>query len=71
MYLSRRRGEVPPLPQPARVVPVEDKGSLIILTPERFTVDNPAHVALADEVRAVLDRAGLLKDLSALGPAPV
>jgi hypothetical protein len=71
MYLSRRRGEVPPLPQPVRVEPVEDKGSLIILTPERFTVDNPAHVALADEVRALLDRAGLLKDLNALGPAPV
>jgi hypothetical protein len=27
-------------------------------------VDNPAHVALADEVRAVLDRAGLLKESS-------
>jgi len=51
MYLSRRRGEVPPLPEPVRVEPVEDKGSLIILTPERFTVHNPAHVALADEVQ--------------------
>ena len=64
MYFSRKRGEVPPLPEPVRVEPVEDKGTLVILTPERFTVDNPAHVALADEVRAVLDRAGLLTESS-------
>ncbi|MGZ3460428.1 MAG: immunity 52 family protein [Archangium sp.] len=68
MYFSRRRGAVPPLPAPVRVEPVEDKGSLIILTPERFTVDNPAHVALADHVRASLDRAGLLKEPSASTP---
>jgi hypothetical protein len=65
MYLSRGRGEVPPLPEPVRVEPVEDKGSLIILTPERFTVENPAHVALADQVRALLGQAGLLEDSSA------
>ncbi|QRN93423.1 immunity 52 family protein [Archangium violaceum] len=67
MYFSRRRGEVPALPEPVRVEPVEDKGTLVILTPERFTVDDPAHVALASEVRAVLDRAGLLKEYE---PAP-
>jgi hypothetical protein len=71
MYLSRRRGAVPPLPEPVRVEPVEDKGTLVVLTPERFTVHNPAHVALADEVRALLDGAGLLKDLNTLGPAQV
>ncbi|PTL81377.1 immunity 52 family protein [Vitiosangium sp. GDMCC 1.1324] len=65
MYFSRRRGEVPPLPEPVRVEPVEDKGTLVILTPERFTVDNPAHVALADQVRASLERAGLLQESSA------
>jgi len=64
MYLARKRGAVPPLPEPVRVEPVEDKGTLVILTPERFTVDNPAHVALADEVRASLDKAGLLKESS-------
>jgi Immunity protein 52 len=65
MYFSRRRGKVPPLPAPVRVEPVEDKGTLVLLTPERFTVDNPAHVALADEVRALLDQAGLLQESSA------
>ena len=70
MYFSRRRGVVPPLPAPVRVEPVEDKGTLILLTPERFTVDNPAHVALADEVRALLDRAGLLKEYGAYPRSP-
>jgi hypothetical protein len=43
-----------------RVEPVEDKGTLIVLTPERFTAANPAHVELAQRVRGLLDRAGLL-----------
>jgi len=62
-YLSRRRGRVPPLPAPVRIEPVEDKGTLIILTPERFTSANPEHVALAERVRELLDRAGLLGPL--------
>lgn len=60
MYLSHCRGKVPPLPAPVRVEPVEDKGTLIVLTPERFTVNNPEHVALAARVRDLLDEAGLL-----------
>ncbi|AKF80584.1 hypothetical protein MFUL124B02_14050 [Myxococcus fulvus 124B02] len=63
MYLSRHRGTVPPLPAPVLVEPVADKGTLIVLTPERFTASNPEHVALAEQVRALLDQAGLLKPL--------
>jgi hypothetical protein len=48
-----------------RIEPVEDKGSLVILTPERFTASNPDHVALADRVCELLDRAGLLKKQTA------
>jgi hypothetical protein len=59
-YLSRRRGRIPPLPAPVRIEPVEDKGTLIILTPERFTAANPEQVALSERVRELLDRAGLL-----------
>jgi hypothetical protein len=59
-YLSRRLGRVPPLPTPVRIEPVEDKGTLVILTPEPFTASNPEHVALAERVRELLDRAGLL-----------
>ncbi|ATB45653.1 hypothetical protein MYMAC_001238 [Corallococcus macrosporus DSM 14697] len=64
-YLARHRGTVPPLPAPVRIEQVEDKGTLIVLTPERFTADNPEHVALAERVRELLDRAGLLKPLQA------
>ncbi|MBN8469855.1 immunity 52 family protein [Corallococcus exiguus] len=60
-YFSKQRGTVPPLPAPVRIEPVEDKGTLIVLTPERFTVTNPEHVALANHVRELLTRAGLIK----------
>ncbi|WP_309892376.1 Imm52 family immunity protein [Archangium sp.] len=70
MYLSHRRGQVPPLPEPVRVEPVEDKGSLLILTPERFNGHEARHAALADEVRASLDKAGLLKESIITLPAP-
>lgn len=62
-YLSRRRGTVPPLPAPVHIERVEDKGTLLVLTPERFTASNPEHVALAERVRELLDRAGLLGPL--------
>jgi hypothetical protein len=63
MYFSRERGAVPPLPAPVHVEPVEDKGTLVILTPERFSASNPEHVALAASVQQILDQAGLLKPL--------
>ncbi|MCP3098409.1 immunity 52 family protein [Myxococcus sp. K15C18031901] len=62
-YFAQHRGTVPPLPAPVRVEPVGDKGTLIVLTPERFTASNPEHVALAERVRELLDRAGLLNPL--------
>lgn len=65
MYFSRGRGRVPELPDPVHVEPVEDKGTLVLLTPERFTVSNPAHVALAAQVQDLLARAGLLTRLRA------
>ncbi|RKH55123.1 immunity 52 family protein [Corallococcus llansteffanensis] len=63
-YLANHRGTVPPLPAPVRVEPVEDRGSLIILTPERLTVSNPEHVALARHVGELLTRAGLLRPMT-------
>jgi immunity protein 52 of polymorphic toxin system len=66
MYFSRLRGTVPPLPAPVRIEPVEDKGTLVILTPERFTVSNPEHIALAARVHRLLDAVGLLRPLQPL-----
>ncbi|WPB76968.1 immunity 52 family protein [Archangium violaceum] len=62
-YFSHRRGPLPPLPSPVRTEPVEDKGTLVILSPERFTASNPAHVALARDVSERLAQAGLLTPL--------
>jgi hypothetical protein len=63
MYFAHGLGVLPPLPAPVRVEPVEDKGTLVILTPERFSASNPEHVALAARVHEVLSHAGLLKPL--------
>ena len=63
MYFPRSRGTVPPLPAPVRIEPVEDKGTLIVLTPERLTPANPEHIELAQRVHVLLDRAGLLRPL--------
>lgn len=60
-YLSRRRGPVPPLPAPVRIEPVGDTGVLIVLTPERLTAGNPAHVELARRVGALLTPAGVMQ----------
>ncbi|HZI05717.1 MAG TPA: immunity 52 family protein [Archangium sp.] len=63
MYFSHRRGPLPLLPSPVHTESVEDKGTLVILTPERFTASNPAHVALARDVSERLAQAGLLTPL--------
>jgi hypothetical protein len=60
-YFSRQRGEVPALPAPVRVEPIGDKGTLVILTPERLTPSNPEHVALARRVQHMLEERGLLR----------
>lgn len=62
-YIASRRGSVPPLPEQVHVQPLEDKGTLIILTPECFSLENPEHVALAGSVRERLEKAGLLPPL--------
>jgi hypothetical protein len=59
-YVSHRRGQLPSLPAPVRVEPVEDKGSLVILNPERISSDD---VELARTVAGLFDKAGLLGPL--------
>ena len=62
-YVSDRKGRLPPLPEPVHVEQMEHRGRLITLTPERFSLSNPAHVALARHVREQLEHAGLLPPL--------
>ncbi|NOK38465.1 hypothetical protein HMI49_35240 [Corallococcus exercitus] len=67
MYFADFRGTVPPLPAPVQVEHLPERGTLITLTPEKFTVSNPAHVALAADVQARLQDAGLLRPLRPWG----
>lgn len=69
MYFSHHRGRVPALPAPVRVVAVEGQGTLVVLTPERFSASNPEHVALAAHVQELLGQAGLLKPVQPSPPA--
>ncbi|HYO66463.1 MAG TPA: Imm52 family immunity protein [Archangium sp.] len=62
-YVASRCGRVPPLPEQVLVEPLEDQGTLILLTPEHFSLENPEHVALAGSVREELEKAGLLPPL--------
>ncbi|QAT89198.1 hypothetical protein EJ065_7683 [Corallococcus coralloides] len=66
-YFADFRGPVPPLPSPVQVEHLPDRGTLITLTQEKFTVSNPAHVALAADVQARLQAAGLLTPLRPWG----
>jgi hypothetical protein len=59
-YVSRRLGKVPRLPRPVRVEPLEGKGSLVILTRERFCGEDRAHLALVEQVRLAFVQAGLM-----------
>ena len=60
-YLSEDRGILPPLPAPVRVEGVEGHGTIITLTEDRFTINNPAHLENAARVTAILDQARLLE----------
>lgn len=61
MYFPHSRGRVPPLPSPVHVEPVEDKGTIIVLTPERLTAEKSEHVELGQRVHELLSKASLLR----------
>jgi len=60
-YFSRQWGLVPALPEPVREEPVEEKGTLVVLTPERLSGRNPEHLALGRRVQSLLEDRGLIK----------
>ncbi|WP_257457885.1 immunity 52 family protein [Archangium lipolyticum] len=60
-YYSRQWGDVPPLPEPVQVGQVEDKGTLVILSPERVDGAVEKHVALGSRIQQFLDGSGLLR----------
>lgn len=60
-YYAHHWGEVPALPAPARVEPIADKGTLVVLTPERLTGTNTEQVALCHHVQLLLEQRALLR----------
>ncbi len=62
-YFSHRRGPLPALPPCVHLEPVDTLGTLLVLTPERFTATRPDHLALAQDVSSRLEQAGLLTPL--------
>jgi hypothetical protein len=63
LYLSSRRGEVPPLPSSTTVVRLEKQGTLVITTQERFTASKPSHVETENQIAKILAQARLLGPL--------
>jgi hypothetical protein len=68
-YFARQRGDVPALPEPVHVEPVEEKGTFVILTPERLSGRKPEHLALGRRVQELLAERGLLGSVRARAPA--
>jgi hypothetical protein len=60
-YLNVPEKALPVLPAGVRVVPVPERGSVIVVTEERFTATNPCHVQTADAVARALAEFGLLR----------
>ncbi len=63
MYLPVNQENIPALPKPAKVLSLGERGVFIILTEERFSAHNPAHVELAGQVATILDKAGLFEPM--------
>ena len=61
LFVQRPIRDFPKLPPGVELQIVKDKGTLVILTKDRFSVDNPAHVACAADVQERLKVAGILK----------
>ncbi len=58
VYLSNARGTISELPPPFQVIPLQS-GNIIVVTDERFTADNPDHVAAANHLAELLASAGV------------
>ena len=59
-YFSDRRGRLPKLPFPSYEVPVDDLGSILVLSDELFEDERAETVGMVDSIHGVLRRAGVL-----------
>jgi len=61
IYLAHKPETLPPLPAPVSVGTMGNQGSLITMTNERFTADNPSHIEIVNQVRDRLAQKGVFK----------
>ena len=59
-FLSSEFRRMPDFKPPTRIVSVEGKGNIIVLTDERFDSERPDHLAIAKDVVAALRRAKVI-----------
>ncbi len=59
-YLPEWRGKFPPLPEQCPVHYIEGHGTYVITTPEPFDREREDHLAISNQVKAILNNAGLL-----------
>ena len=59
-YFSNEFRKLPSFNPPTRVVPVEGKGNIVILTDERFDSDRPDHLGIAKDAVAALRKAKVI-----------
>lgn len=59
-YFSNEFRKLPDFNPPTRVVPVEGKGNIVILTDERFDSERPDHLAIAKDVVTTLRKAKVI-----------
>lgn len=63
LYLSLPQNMIPTMPQGVEVLPMDDKGTIIITTPELFDAENQRHLDIASAITKRLDEAGILDEL--------
>jgi Immunity protein 52 len=59
-YLPEWRGKFPPLPEQCPIHHIEGYGSYVITTPEPFDREREDHLAISDQIKTILNNAGLL-----------
>lgn len=60
LFLSQKRGVVPPLPLPSRTISLEGIGTIIVITDERFDTARKEHLKIVKKVYKILKKSGLL-----------
>jgi len=62
-FLSKRRGEVPKLPEPSRKKVLDGLGTIVVVTDDRFDTKRKEHIKAVKRVYRILKKAKLLEPI--------